>query len=83
MDVNFVWENKEKDVTDICKVELLLAKAQSIFSDPFSDYEKAEAGDLLKRNVMRKASESNTDLYAFTVHNLPIGMNGFHNSFLF
>ncbi|XP_066935655.1 uncharacterized protein [Clytia hemisphaerica] len=80
MDVNFVWENKDKDVTDINKVELLLAKAQSIFSDPFSDYEKAEEGNLLKRKVMRKASESNADLYALTVHNLPIGV--YHYMFL-
>ena len=84
MDVNFVWENKTSSVstttTDINEVYLLLAKAQSIFVDPFSDIEKSGKSGSLSKCVMRKAVESNTDMYAVTVNNLDFGKNScFYN----
>ena len=80
MDVNFVWENRQQPHQEhqdengtIIKVELLLTKAQSIFSDPFTNYEKSIKTGLLTKTLMRKAAESNRDLYAVTLHELPMG----------
>ena len=80
MDVNFVWENKRSQsgaVTNsnqTMQVHLLLAKAQSIFVDPFSDIEKSEKSGHLLKYATRIALESNTDLYAVTVNNLDFGI---------
>ena len=76
MDVNFVWENKSHSTSsneDITRVHLLLAKAQSIFSDPFSDIENSVKSGTLSKCVMREAVESNADLYAVTVNDLDLG----------
>lgn len=73
MDVNFVWENEEEvDINDIVSVELLIAKARVVFSDPFADVEENKT--LLDSHVMRHAAESNSLLYAVTVHDLPLGV---------
>ena len=75
MDVNFVWENKSHstNTSDITTVYLLLAKAQSIFNDPFSDIEKSVKSETLSKCVMREAVESDADLYAVTVNGLDLG----------
>ena len=86
MDVNFVWKKRDQEA-DIIQVELLLVKAQSVFTDPFANYEKLESvldsdktSGHLRRTPMRQAVESNIELYAITIHDLPLGI--YHYMFL-
>jgi len=83
MDVNFVWKNQDKEA-EIIRVELLLVQAHSIFADPFINYENSESvldkSDHLRRTPMRQAVESNTELYAVTIHDLSLGV--YHYMFL-
>lgn len=74
MDVNFVWENENSDVTDIVLVDLLITKARTIFSDPFTKYEENTDENQITSHQMTEATESNVLLYSVTIHNLPLGV---------